>query len=185
MNQSQCQRIDNLIIVPNFSVGLLKLFLSLTLRIDVSITASHDAIGSARLFLERSVSGFVAERERAIVVDFVVVADGLDWCCLCLWLLGARCECLHLSSSEWSHSGHSWSVLALSHSGLLLLSVQVLVFLFVDVHEFLGIVLLGLRCWSIILHDLTARLFFRTLDRLLNALTDSNSSRLSFRSNGE
>lgn len=47
--------------------------------VDVPIFAPDDAICSSSLLLEASISRFVAEGERAVVIKLVIVPDSLNW----------------------------------------------------------------------------------------------------------
>jgi hypothetical protein len=46
--------------------------------VDVSVLPPNNTVGSSGLFFETSIGGFIPERERAVVVEFVVVSDRLD-----------------------------------------------------------------------------------------------------------
>lgn len=161
-----------------------------TFRINVSVTASHNAICAASLFLERSISRFVAEGERSIVVDLVVVANGLHWRSFSgLGVFGAWAESVNLRSPrQWSDGGDcSWSVVARSLGlSLSLIAVDALIFFFVHIHQLLRVVLLGLR--PIILKDwplLLAGFLFGALDLLNRTRTKADPPSLCFAADGE
>lgn len=137
--------------------------LLLNFWVDVSVSAANDAISSASFFLEGSVGSLVSEGERTVIVDFVVVSDGLDWRGLCLGFLGAWGKVLRLGSREWANCGDCWSVVAWTRSRRRL-AVNVLVLFFVHVDQLLGVVLLGL--WTVVLNDFIARLFLGAFELL-------------------
>lgn len=74
-----------------------------TVRVDVSVLSAHNAIGSAGFLLERSIGGFISESERTIIVNLVVVANGLYW-------RSARFRNLLAGVRDRSRGGHLGSV---------------------------------------------------------------------------
>jgi hypothetical protein len=86
-------------------------FSLVAIGIDVAVFASNHAVGTSRFFFETTVSSFVTESKRTIVIDFIVVSDGLNWWRFCR-LFGSsnrqslremECSCLdhHYVTKRW------------------------------------------------------------------------------------